>query len=276
MDGLALTGCTVAVTAERRRAELADLLRRRGAQVLEAPALRIVPAHEDPRLRAATDACCASPLDLVVVTTAVGFRGWLEAADGWLLGEPLRDRLRHAGLVVRGPKALGAVRGAGLREAWVPDSEATGEVLDRLLAEGVAGRRIAVQLHGEPLPGLVEGLRAAGAEVLEVPVYRWEPPEDPGPLRDLVGRVARREVDCVTFTSAPAATSVLRTADALGLGPELRQALAGRVLAACVGPVTAAPLQREGIPVLQPDRARLAALVRAVAEELPRHRTTGV
>ena len=36
------------------------------------------------------------------------------------------------------------------------------EVLDHLLAEGVEGRRIAVQLHGEPLPGFVESLRAGG------------------------------------------------------------------------------------------------------------------
>ncbi len=59
--------------------------------------------------------------------------------------------------------------------------ESMAEVLDRLLDEGVDGRRIAVQLHGEPLPGFVEALRAGGAEVVGVPVYRWLPPRTSDP-----------------------------------------------------------------------------------------------
>ena len=45
------------------------------------------------------------------------------------------------------------------------------------------------------------------------------------------------------------------------------------MLAACVGPVTAAPLERLGVPTVQPERARLGALVRTVVEQLPARRT---
>ncbi len=48
------------------------------------------------------------------------------------------------------------------------------------------------------------------------------------------------------------------------------------MLAACVGPVTAAPLARLGVPTVQPERARLGALVRTVVEELPRSRSRAV
>ena len=44
------------------------------------------------------------------------------------------------------------------------------------------------------------------------------------------------------------------------------------VLATCVGPVTAAPFELYGVPVLQPGRARLAAMVRALEVELPSRR----
>ena len=64
-------------------------------------------------------------------------------------------------------------------------------MLDHLLDEGVEGKRIAVQLHGEPLPDVVEALTVAGAEVVEVPVYRWVPPADIGPLDRLTDAVAR-------------------------------------------------------------------------------------
>jgi uroporphyrinogen-III synthase len=177
---------------------------------------------------------------------------------------------------VRGPKAKGAVRAAGLAEAWSPESEASHEVLARLLDEGVVGRRIAVQLHGEPLPELGNALRKAGAEVVEIPVYRWVPAADIKPLRRLVEQVVTKQVDCVTFTSAPAVASMLTVARDDGRHDALLGALRSGVLAACVGPVTAAVLDRLDVPSVQPERARLGALVRTVVEELPVRRTRSV
>jgi uroporphyrinogen-III synthase len=276
MDELPLAGFTVAVTAARRREELIALLERRGARVVEAPAIRIVPTGDDEELLATTRACIATAPDVVVATTGIGFRGWMEAADGWGLGEQLRACFADSQLFTRGPKAKGAVRAAGLAEAWAPDSEATDEVLAKLLAEGVDGRRVAVQLHGEPLPEFCSALRNAGAEVLEVPVYRWMPADDVRPLRRLVEQVAGNQVDCVTFTSAPAVMSLLQIAEQEDRRPQLVEALSNGVLAACVGPVTAAPLDRLGVPTVQPERARLGALVRTVVEELPARRTRAV
>ncbi|MBC7375595.1 MAG: uroporphyrinogen-III synthase, partial [Frankiales bacterium] len=207
-----LAGFTVAVTAARRREELTALLTRRGARVVEAPAIRIVLTQDDDQLLLATQACIASPPDVVVATTGIGFRGWMEAADGWGLGEALRERFAASELLTRGPKAKGAVRAAGLAETWSPDSEASDEVLIRLLAQGVAGRRVAVQLHGEPLTEFRAALRGAGATVVGIPVYRWIPAEDIRPLRRLVEQVVSGQVDCVTFTSAPAVVSMLDVA----------------------------------------------------------------
>lgn len=272
-DPLPLAGFTVAVTAARRREELIALLQRRGARTVEAPAIRIVPSGDDELLLAATNRCVATPPDVVVATTGIGFRGWMEAADGWGLGETLRASFTASELLTRGPKAKGAVRAAGLAEAWSPDSESSEEVLARLLAEGVVGRRVAVQLHGEPLPDFCAALRAAGAEVVEVPVYRWVPPEDSRPLRRLVEQIAAGQVDCVTFTSAPAVASLLKVARQEDRYDALMSALGDDVLVACVGPVTAAPLVRAGVSVVMPQRARLGALVRTVVQELPARRT---
>jgi len=269
-DSLPLAGYTVAVTAARRKEELGALLDRRGARVVYAPAIRIVPLADDAELVAATREVLARPIDLVVATTGVGFRGWLEAADAWDL--PLVEHLAGARVLARGPKARGAIRGGGLVDAWSPESESSAEVLSHLLsgAEGpLEGRRIAVQLHGDPLPDLVSGLRAAGADVLTVPVYRWVLPEDVAPVRRLVGTIAAGGVDAVTFTSAPAAASLLTVADELGVREAVVAAFNARVLAVAVGPVTAGPLDAAGIPSRQPERARLGALAREVVARLP-------
>lgn len=276
-----LAGYTVGITAERRRAEFAAALERQGATVVSAPAIRIVPVADDAELRAATRRCLESPLGLVIATTGVGFRGWVEAASGWGVGEQLLAALSQATVLARGPKVRGAIRAAGLREAWSPESESSAEVLQYLLAQDLDGRRIALQLHGDPLTDMVRALREAGAEVIEVPVYRWVPPEDTGPLERLVRSVGAATetaaggaaaVDAVAFTSAPAAVSFLRTARELGCFDSVRTALLGPVVPACVGPVTAGPFERDGIPVIQPARARLGALVKEIAEQVPRRR----
>lgn len=91
-----LAGFTVAVTAARRAEELGALLERRGAEVVHAPALRIIPLADDVELRDATKELVARPPDVAVATTGIGFRGWMEAADGWGEGEALRGALAAA------------------------------------------------------------------------------------------------------------------------------------------------------------------------------------
>jgi uroporphyrinogen-III synthase len=270
-----LAGFTIGVTAARRSEELITLLERRGAAVVHAPAIRIIPLVDDVELRRVTMLLIDQPPNVVVVTTGIGFRGWIEAAHGWDVADELVAALGSTRILARGPKARGAVRQAGLCEEWSPESEATPELLDRLLADGAAGLRIAVQLHGaasewEPNADICDALALAGAQVIQVPVYRWEPPEDHRAMDQLIAMITHGEIDAVSFTSAPAVASMLQRAKALGCVGELVAALRDQVAAICVGPVSAAPLRRLGVPTTHPDRYRLGALARLISDEVPR------
>ena len=66
---------------------------------MHAPAIRIVPLSDDTELVAATRRVLEAPVDLVVATTGVGFRGWLEAADAWDL--PVVEHLSGARVLWR-------------------------------------------------------------------------------------------------------------------------------------------------------------------------------
>src|SRR5690606_35184222 len=263
----ALAGYTVAVTAARRADELGSLLANRGARVVHGPALRILPLADDAELHRVSLRFLEGPPDVVVAPTGIGFRGWIAAADGGGISAELLDALRPARLLARGPKARGAVRAAGLPDPWSPGSESSAELLEHLLEQDLTGVRVAVQLHGRPLPDFVDALRCAGAEVVEVPVYRWTAPADASALEALVRSVCAREVDAVTFTSAPAAVGLLSLADELRCREELLAALRGPVLAACVGPVAHAPLADHGVPAVVPRRFRLGALVHTLCDE---------
>lgn len=264
-----LAGFAVGVTAARRADELGMMLERRGATVQHGPALRIVPLVDDTELLAATRKLVEHPPDITVATTGIGFRGWLQAAAEWGVDAELVAALGAGTLIARGPKARGAIRSCGLSDTWSPPSESSAEVLSYLLDHGVQGLRIAVQQHGEPLPDVVEALTVAGADVIEVPVYRWEPPIDLGPLDRLTDATLAGELDVLAFTSAPAAAGLLARAAERGVREELISRLRGSVLVLCVGPVTAAPLEALDIPTVQPQRSRLGAMVRRLEVELP-------
>src|SRR5947209_1691757 len=276
-DAASLTGFTVAITASRRVDEFTTMLRRRGAEVVTGAAMSMVPLADDARLRAATEDVIDAPPDILIATTGIGFRGWVEAAEGWGVAETLLASLDKARVISRGPKATGALRAAGLHEEWSPISESSEEVLAHLTIDDLRGKRVAVQLHGatddwDPVPGFIDNLVERGATVVGVPVYRWEPPEDLGPLDGLIEKVALSGVDAITFTSAPAAASFLMRADELRLTEAVRRAMSASVTAVCVVPLTARPLRDAKVPSIQPERMRLGALARAVADELPRRR----
>lgn len=260
-----MAGCTVLVTADRRSAEITSALQRRGAQVLHAPALSIVPHVDDEALLAATRRLLTDPPDVVVATTGIGFRGWVEAADAAGLATDLLAVLGGARLVARGPKARGAIQAAGLLADWVAESETAAEVTQWLLTEGVAGLHVAVQHHGAGSDGVDEALGAAGARVTPVVVYRWGPPPDPAALTASVHATADGEVDAVVFTSAPGAAAWLAAARQAGrLDDVVRASGAGELVAAAVGPVTAVPLAEAGLVPLVPERGRLGALLRTL------------
>ena len=270
-----LTGFRVAVTSARRADELSALLRKRGASVTSAAAIEMVPLPDDHELRVHTEALIDVHPDIVIATTGIGFRGWVAAADGWGLANDLITSLGKARIVSRGPKATGALRAAGLPEEWSPESESSRELLHYLVEGGISGQRIAVQLHGataewDPFPEFLDELRAAGADVVPIRVYRWHPAPRNGDFDQLVAGIAEEKFDAVSFTSAPAVAAVLMRAAEMGIEDRVLTALrTTNVHAMCVGPVTARPLVRLGVPTSAPERMRLGALARHITDELP-------
>ncbi len=260
-----LAGTRILVTAQRRSDELAGALMRRGAEVTVAPTLGVVPHIDEETLLRRTHEVLADGVDTLVVTTGIGFRGWMDAAEAAGVYDELLTALADIRLVARGPKARGALQAIGLRADWVAESETSAEIVEFLLAEGVDGLRIAVQHHGAGDPHLESMLTGGGASVIPLEVYRWGPATDPAAVAETALAVAAGGYDAVMFTSAPAASAWLAELESQGLTEIVRDlSRNGRVLLAAVGPVTAEPLQNAGMAAVYPDRSRMGALVRLI------------
>lgn len=264
----ALDGCNILLPVDRRSGEFSTALERHGAETTVAPSLTITSHFDDAELLDATHRIIADPPDIVIVTTGVGFRGWLDATEQDGSQEDLLAALEAAQILVRGPKARGAVQGVGLDIDWVAETETSAEITEFLLAEGVRDAQVVIQHHGEGDPLMEQILQDAGAEVRGLVIYRWGPPPDPDLVARTTGMVAGGAVDAVLFTSAPGARAWLKTAERIGTLPAIRQLAGERTMFGAVGPITAAPLRTRGFDVVVPERYRLGALVRATVNQL--------
>jgi uroporphyrinogen-III synthase len=263
-------GMKVGITADRRWEEQARLFSDRGVEVVHGPTMRTIDLTEDEALRSVTADLAERPPDYLVVTTGMGMRRWVEAATRWGLDTPLLAGLAAGTrIVTRGAKATSAARGANLEVWWRAPEETMQEIVDHLAGfDDVARSRVALQLFDPDGHPSTELLRAMAGELVEVPVYHWALPDDPGPASHLVDAAIAGDLAAVTFTAQPAVHNLFRIAG------DRREALraafnTGGVVASCVGPVCASAATDEGIEApLWPDPPRLAPMVRQVAARL--------
>ena len=263
-----LAGFRLAVTSDRRSAELIEAFERRGAEVTHTPLLKLAPLDDEQQLIAQTRKLIELRPQAVVITTAYGLRRWVETSEAAGIGDELLAAFGQAQLYVRGAKAHGAVKALGLEPAAVAADGRSASML-QLLKGNLDGATVALQLHADSDHGLPQSLRELGARrVLAVEPYRWQDTSSDSGISALVEGLCTARFDAVTFTSAPSVHALFAAAKARNRLPALLRSLAERVAVATVGPVTAAPLIDAGISPLVPERYRMGAMIGQLVEHL--------
>jgi uroporphyrinogen-III synthase len=261
-------GLRVAIFEGRMAGALADLVARQGGTPVAAPSLREVPLGDNPDAQAFATALTAGFFDVVIFETGVGVRYLVESLRSRLSPQEWVHALAKTKVVARGPKPASALRELGASiDFQVPEPNTWRETLaliDERLA--VAGKKVAVQEYGKPVPELTEGLQQRGAAVTTVPVYRWALPEDTAPLRSTLKQMTEYRIGAALFTAAQQVEHVLQVAAAEGIDVELRTALADHIVVGSIGPSTSAVLRAHGLPVdIEPEHPKSGHLVVAVA-----------
>jgi uroporphyrinogen-III synthase len=148
----------------------------------------------------------------------------------------------------------------------IPEPNTWKEIVDAVAQR--PERRIAVQEYGRPNLEMNAALEALGAAVFPIALYRWELPDDLEPLREAARRLAARECDVILFTSSIQLDHLLEIANALGLEPAVRKALAEDVAIASIGPVMTAALTKNGLPPdIIPKHPKMWSLIKAATDE---------
>ncbi len=252
---MSLAGKRVLVTrAAGQAADLARELEARGASVVIVPVLEIA----DPESFAPLDTALRSLASYraVAFTSAnaverffTRFYDVLGTCDVAALPEGTRA-------FAVGPKTAEALARAGI-EASALAEDSRGEALARAIKDtlgDVKGVRVLLPRAAAGREELPDGLRAAGARVDAVPVYRTTIP--PGAESALRAALAEKP-DAITFASPSAASHAVELTGV--------RALAGIVIAA-IGPTTAARVVELGLekPVVA-EKATARSLAEALS-----------
>jgi uroporphyrinogen III methyltransferase/synthase len=216
----------------RARAQASGLARRLsdlGAQVIEAPAIRIEPLpYERPDLAAA---------DILVVTSVNGVE--------LLLAGDVRC-LRDTVVAAIGTATADALRSRGVEPDVLPGQAMSESLLEAL--GGVAGKRVLIATARDARPVLPDGLRERGAEVEVLHLYRT--------MREPVDVEALLSADFVTFTSSSTVDTVLDALD---------PAQQASLRAVSIGPITTRSLRARGVePAVEAHPHDVDGLVDAV------------
>jgi uroporphyrinogen III methyltransferase/synthase len=258
-DDRPLFGRRIVVTRSREQAgELVDMLEERGAEVIQAPTIRIAPVED----LAALDRACeeAGGYDWIVFTSSNAVDYFIQRV---LANGDIRD-LKGVRLCAIGPSTAQRVSRYGVRVDLTPDEAKSEAVIDALLAAGsLKGTRVLLPRADIAREVIADHLREAGAEVTEVAAYRTMlgSTERDGD-HDIYRMLLDRQIDAVTFTSASTVKNFAKI-----FGEEQAADLLRTTVVASIGPVTAEAAQQLGIETtVMPARYTVPDLVDALVE----------
>ena len=248
---LPLQGRRVALPESRELNLFADMLIKRGAEVLRCPLVSIHDAPDQaPILEWIRNFVAEPPSDLILLT-GEGLRRLVSAAEraGGSLKADFIEALAGVRKLTRGPKPGAALRTLGLKADVVALEPTTEGVIATLRPENLRGRRVAVQLYGtDPNLLLTDFLREAGAVVTTVAPYVYADDVENVQVEALVDALIARDVDAIAFTSATQVRRLFQVARRHVGEAALLDAF-GKITVASVGPVVTEELEQRQVRV---------------------------
>lgn len=258
-----LDGKTIALAGQRKSAELSKLVENLGGVALVRPAQGTVFLDES-NIQKEIEALVNGHFDWLIFTTGIGTDKLYQTAVDMGLEASFLQMLQASKVAARGYKTVNVLKKLGITPLVRDDDGSTAGLVRELQAHQVKGCRVALQLHGDPAPVLINWLEEQGAEYREVLPYKHTPP-NPAVMEQLVTEIVNGEVDAVNFTSTPQARFLMAYAKEDGKEEAVLKAFATNVVAVAIGKVTAQALREVGIERLViPEEERMGSAIIAL------------
>jgi uroporphyrinogen III methyltransferase/synthase len=233
-----LLGKRIVVTRARQQAsDLVRLLSDQGAECLEYPTIKIMPAKNPELLKQAVERLAA--YDWIVFTSVNGVIYFFEQL--FAAGKDVRalGRMQTAAI---GPATAGRLLEFGLNSDIVPETYQAESVVEAFGKVKLKGKKILLPRAAEARPILPQELKKMGATVDEIPAY--ETLKAVESTDDLVQKLKDNHIDLITFTSS----STVKNFKALLPAENFTKLIQG-VTIASIGPITSDTAKELGFDV---------------------------
>ena len=255
-----LDGIRVAITENRYPEQLTQLLERLGATVFSCPLVKESPIENSTGARRFISICENTQIDYIVFYTGVG-------VDLLFKAENRPELIAQSKIIARGPKAVNALRKVGIEPQLVAESATTEGIVRTLSKENLKGKTVLVQLYGQENPDLHTALQKKGATVIGVSIYSYAQASDTQAIESLVKKIAARDIDAITFTSATQVPFLFKAAEALVSIEQFRACLNKDIVVASIGEVTSRALRDFDVePRVCPAESKMGPLAKALGE----------
>ena len=272
MTTAGFNGLTVAAFESRMAAEIARLIERHGGNPLVTPALREIPLDDNSAALKFGVKLTSEQVDLLILLTGVGTTALFDLLKTRYPWSSIVAALKQTAIVARGPKPVVALKAFGLQPTLtVPEPNTWVDLISTLDEyRPVKGLRIAVQEYGASNPDLLKALSQRGAEVFQVPIYRWALPENQGPLRLALNEIIAGKVSVLLITNAAQVDHVMQVLEKDGKVEPFRAALK-KMAVASIGPTASERLRQHDWPIdLEPSHPKMGILVKECGEQASR------
>ncbi len=249
-----LLGKKIVVT--RARAQASDLVKRLsdlGADCIEMPVIKIVPAKEKaPLMNAVRD---INYFDWVIFTSVNGVKYFFEALFDQ--GKDVRalGQLKFACI---GPVTKKALRDFGINTDILPETYRAESVVEAFASVTVKEKRFLIPRAKQARTVLPEELKKMGGIITEINAY--ETIQADAGSDDLVSLLKKNQIDVVTFTSSSTVNNFMEL-----IGKNRASQLLDGVVLASIGPITSDTAKALGLtPQISADTYTIPGLVDAI------------
>lgn len=201
-----------------------------------------------------------------IFTTGTGLEALLRQTEHLGIREDFLSRVKETKVGVRGYKTYGLLKSLNIQASAIDEDGTTKGLISALTTHDFIGKRVFVQLHGEPVPELIRFFEERQAIVQQLLPYRHHPPEL-DVISQLCQEIMEGEIDAICFTTAVQVRYLFEFAKSLGFADSICKSFESKVLAVAVGRVTAEALRVEGLQrILVPESERMGAMIVELGE----------
>lgn len=265
---LKLEDLKVAIFESRHSKTMGDLVALQGGTPVLAPSMQEIPLENNTACFEFAEKLLSGKIDILVLLTGVGTRALVTVLETRYPKEKIFDAFKKTVIVPRGPKPIRVLREWGISYAVeVPEPNTWRELMEAIKEMPLQGKTVAVQEYGIANDEFTEALKARGALVMPVPVYRWALPDDLEPLKKTLSQIVDGQIDIALFTTSVQIDHVLQVARSLNIESKLRAAMK-RLVIGSIGPdCTETLISRGFTPDIEPQSSKMGSFVQDVSEK---------